>query len=40
MERIVYGVVDADPIALGICVGLVAALAVTFTAVRLRRRAR
>jgi len=38
MERIVHGVVDADPIVLGVCVGLVAALAVVFAILRLRRR--
>ena len=33
-----HGVVDADPIVLGVCVGLVAALAVVFAILRLRRR--
>jgi hypothetical protein len=39
MERIVHGVLDADPIALGVCVALVVALAVAFTVRRLRRPA-
>ncbi len=37
MERFVRGLVDADPVALGVCVALVAALAVVFTVRRLRR---
>jgi len=37
MERIMHGVLDADPIALGVCVALVVALAVVFTVRRLRR---
>jgi hypothetical protein len=39
MERIVHGVLDADPIALGVCVALVVALIVAFTVRRLRRSA-
>ncbi len=35
--RLMHGIVDADPIALGVCVALVVALAVVFT-VRRRRR--
>ena len=37
MQRLVHGVVDADPIALGVCVALVVALAVVFTVRRWRR---
>lgn len=36
MYRLVHGLVDADPIALGVCVAIVAALAVIFTVRRLR----
>jgi hypothetical protein len=39
MERLIHGLVDADPIALGACVALVVVLAVVFT-VRRRRVAR
>ncbi len=39
IERLVNGFVDADPIALGVCVALVVALAVVFTVRRLRRQA-
>jgi hypothetical protein len=38
MERLVHGLVDADPVALGACVALVVGLAVVFT-VRRRRSA-
>ncbi len=37
IERLVHGFVDADPIALGVCVALVVALAVVFTVRRVRR---
>jgi hypothetical protein len=37
MQRFVHGLVDADPIALGVCVALVVALAVVFTVRRLGR---
>jgi hypothetical protein len=40
MQRIVHGVLDADPIALGVCVALVVTLAVAFTVRRLLRRRR
>jgi hypothetical protein len=39
MERFMSGLVDADAIALGVCVALVAVLAVVFTVRRLRRPA-
>jgi len=37
IERLVHGFVDADPIALGVCVAVVVALAVAYT---IRRRGR
>ena len=39
MDRLWHGLVDADPMALGVCVALVVALAVVFTVRRLRRHA-
>ena len=37
MQRLVHGVVDADPIVLGGCVALVVGLAVVYTIWRPRR---
>lgn len=37
IERLVHGLVDADPIALGACVAVVVGLAVVYTVRRSRR---
>jgi uncharacterized membrane protein len=37
VARLVHGFVDADPIALGVCVALVVALAIVVTVRRVRR---
>jgi MYXO-CTERM domain-containing protein len=40
LDRILHGVVDADPVVLGVCVGVLVLLAAAATVVRRRRRPR